>query len=148
MLALYIISGFLGYSIVGILVGKWNHNHHLNKYYAEKLVEFRDVFSDTLKYREVALRHAKSQMQSRDADFGSFMAGLLWPITLPALAFLQGVKTVSATTFMQSKAEREVSNLRNARAISDSRKKEWSLALRTMEEAGIDTEELRKMKIE
>jgi hypothetical protein len=148
MLALYITSGCLGYILIGILVGKWNYNNLLNQYYAESLKEFKDRFSDDVQYRETALRHAKSMMKYRDAEFGSFMAGILWPIILPALVFLLVVKKMSNINFMQSKAEREVMNLKNTKALADARKKEWSLALHTMEEAGIDTRELRKMKIE
>jgi hypothetical protein len=149
MLWLYIILGGIGYIFMGIVVGRCSYNHHIDKYFQERLESSASDYDvDSIEYYEQRLEQAKNVARSRDADFGAVVGGAIWPGYLPILTAIKIAKAIPNVKFMQSKAERTVTRMKDTKAIADKKKKEWSLALHTMEEAGIDTKELRKMKIE
>ena len=140
--------GIPTYVGVAFVVGKLNYNHFINIYFQEYLESSSYYKKDSIEGHEYALEKAKTKARTRDVDMGSTMGGLFWPVWLPFLIFTKLAKSLGAVKLMQSKPERKIVKMKNAQALTDSRKKEWSLALSSLEESGIDTTELRKMKIE
>jgi hypothetical protein len=141
-----------GYIIVGVITARWGYSVTLNSGYAKRLATYKEKYFDFDKkkaeYAEAALKIAKADMQIRDSVPAIVFGAVWWPIYLPCLAIYCLVKFSARFNVFQTKAEKEVAALKTQQALSAKRKTEWQTALRTMDEAGIDTKELRKIKID
>ena len=142
----------VGYVVMACITGRWGYNVTLNEYYTKHLNEskqlFRDFEANKAKYAEGALKNAKRDMLIRDSVPAICFGACWWPIYFTYLVIWSLIKSRPAIKVMQSKAEKEVAALRTQKALSDARKTEWKNALQTMEDAGIDTTELRNFEID
>ena len=149
------------YIIIGMITGIWVRNRHLDKCVEKKRLSLLEdairlpytyghlrKISDE-KLLELAYRDAKSS-DSDDWQMLGFLSGMIWPFWF---VFVETYRLLSAPTtrFMPKskveKALRQIEVTRKSKELQEKRKKEWMSALRTMESAGIDTEELRKLEL-
>lgn len=137
MWALYVAGyGFMAYSTFVIF-----RNNYITTKYRKYLKD-----SDSLWDKEWALDKAKINLNI-DLPFLVF-AGIFWFVCLPSLVLYKMAQCLPKMPVFRSKAEKDVEASKTNKALSEAHKTEWENALRTMDEAGIDTKELRKIEID
>jgi hypothetical protein len=140
----------LGYLIGAYLTVNWGRSIILTHRYKKNLDSYKKYtyYEDTKeKYAELALAEAKRSF-SHDMPFVVVYGGCFWPLFLLGILVYFIFKFLPSLQFLESKAEKEVSRLKTQKALTEARKAEWDNALKALKDAGIDTTELRKMKIE
>lgn len=139
----------LGYFFGTILTLLWGRSTYVNLKYQKELEKYKKYShyeSDELHFMQMALRKAKRDF---DADLPVIVFGcFFWPVYLVGLIGYKVIKTMPTIKIATSKAEREVKAFETQKKLSAARKAEWRNALQTLREAGIDTTELRKIKID
>jgi len=139
-----------GYLAGGLLTARWGYNIVVTnkyRYYMKSFTVRKDFEAEKASLAEDALKQAKADMIDTTPFIvlGAFWG---WPIYLVGILIYKANNVLPRINVLKSKAEREVYALRADKALSDARKTEWDNALRTMDEAGISTKELRKIKID
>lgn len=140
----------IGYLLGAFVTVSWGYNIAVtNEYRAtlEKYKKYQHYDQDKVGYAERALVEAKRDLTDV-IPFIVCMGGCFWPIYFVGIVCYKAGRLLRKLPTFKTSADREVQALRKAKALSDSRKAEWELALKTMSDAGIDTKELRKIKID
>ncbi len=130
-----------GYVFVGYIAYVIFRNSYITSNYLKELDGSTSLYS-----MERALRRAKLNFDL-DLPF-LILAATFWVVCLPSFVLYRGAQALPKIPVFRSKAERQVDMQIAKKALSDARKKEWDNALQTMEDAGINTRELRKMQID
>lgn len=144
------IPWVFGYLAGGALTARWGYNIVLTNNYKGYMKSFssrKDFETQKASIAEDALNQAKADMVDT-TPFIVLGAFWFWPIYLVGILVYKVNNILPRINVLKSKAEREVYALQTDKALSDARKTEWDNALQTMDEAGIDTKELRKIKID
>jgi hypothetical protein len=145
-----ILLAIVGYIAGAYLTFTWARNTYINIVFKRELDKSRRLTyfkEDEIRYTESALREAKRDFSASVPGIAP-VATLIWPGYFIGLVFYHVCVRLPKFSMMQSKSERYVNTLKKNKAELESRQNEWKNALKVMKEAGIDTTELRKIKIE
>lgn len=145
-----ILLVIVGYIAGGYLTFTWARNTYINivfKRELEKMQHLTYFKKDEIRYTESALREAKQELSAIIPGIGP-VATIAWPAYFVGLVIYHAWVRIPKISMLQSKSERYVTKLKEDRAALEYRKLEWNNALQFMQESGIDTTELRKIKIE
>jgi hypothetical protein len=139
----------VGYLIAGGLTANLGRNVALNAKYKKELKKSSSCLykTDPAILAARALREAKRAL-SHDMPFIVLWGTALWPLYLLGLGVYAAIVYFPKVHALQSKAEREVKGLEDKNTQDALRKQEWDNALKVMEEAGMNTKDLRKLKID
>jgi hypothetical protein len=143
------------FSLAGYLLGSyltvcWGRNICLNSFFEKELVRSKrnSYFAyEEVRATEMALHEANRRV-GNEMPLIVVIGGTFWPLYLLGLIVFSLLKFVPELKFFKSKSEKYVENLKKNEQEVEARKLEWKNALKTLKDAGIDTTELRKIKIE
>lgn len=144
-----IFLAIVGYIIAGVLNVHLAKNVAINKAYREELESYKtynNYSGNEVHYAEESLKEATRSV-NYDLPLIQVFGFAFWPCYLIGLGVYGIAINFPKITMMKSKAEREVNKLKSDVEAENQRKLEWKNAIKMLEDSGIDTSELKKMKI-